>query len=878
MKQDILSREFREESLKSIHALHRAGANGIEVALQLTKLHDRLLEAAFFATEQSEKRRLALVALGGYGRGELCFGSDIDLMLLVEDTDTKEHARHAITSVLHSLLDCGLDVGHSVRTIDDCLGLKESDFESWLSLLEARLICGNRSLFAHFRAVLQRAVATQDHAEFVRRLSRLSGARQFKYGDSSKLLEPNIKNSAGGLRDLHTALWILRGTGAMPLHPVTGRQTTATLLMLQSLQARKLLLSSQAAAVRRASAFLLRVRSEVHLRAKGLQDMLSFSLQPQIATSLRYHQRTHRSKVEHFMQDYYVAARTVSQLAARLMAWAQDRWLRPSEPPRPQVINEQLECRSGRIHLRKSTTRVTNEVLLQAFVYRLEHGAEFSFELEDRIHRSLSRIKPLATQLEGTLWSKILNAPQGVAAALQTMNGIGLLGPWIPEWKPLVAFFQHNQYHFYTADEHTLLVLAAAEKLAGADSAFGQVFRSLPRRDVLYWACLLHDIAKPVQVLQHETLGVPMARAVMQRLHASAMADDVAFLVRHHLMMEQVAFRRNLSDPQTVMDFARHFEHVHQLDYLYVLTYADLSAVNKNVLTEWKSALLHDLYRKTREVLVTRLSASELHDRSTRQKNKAARSLIRELSDEFPSKLIERHIELMEDPFYFISFTPQEIREHIRTVMRRPAVSALFRQTAGVTEVTIIAQDAPFALSRFCGTLSANDANILDAGIFTRRDGMIIDRFRVVDFVSRSVLTGQQCERFRQELEDVFHGRVDLQDLLSRHRAKWKRRSSPPNPNIRLDVEFEDHPRYTIIDVYAADTLGFLYRITDCISRIGLNIAFAKIATRIDGIVDSFYVTDQGGNKIVTAKRLDEIRLELLRTIRETAESELVLG
>jgi [protein-PII] uridylyltransferase len=232
----------------------------------------------------------------------------------------------------------------------------------------------------------------------------------------------------------------------------------------------------------------------------------------------------------------------------------------------------------------------------------------------------------------------------------------------------------------------------------------------------------------------------------------------------------------------------------------------------------------------------------------------------------------------MEDPSYVTTFSPEEIREHLEMVIHRPLVRSQFRTAGDVTEVTIVARDAPFALARFCGILSANDANILDARIFTRRDGIIIDRFRVADFVAHSLLAPEQCERIRQELEDVFSGRTLLQDLLARHRAKWKRRSVPVNPNIRLDAAFEDHPRYTIIDVFAADTLGFLYRITETISRLGLNIAFAKISSRTDGIVDSFYVTDENGRRITDAARLETIRQELLRTVRETAEKELVIG
>ncbi len=868
----------RPKALAAIRSAHENGVSGVRVGLLLTRLHDAILTNIFRRLDADGANDFAVVALGGYGRGELCFGSDIDVMILARDDDARTRATPAITSFLHALLNAGSDIGHTVRTIDQCVRLRNEDFASWTALLESRFICGNASVFRRFHTALAATIRTDDHAALVAEILRLSSARRLKYGSSSKLLEPNVKNSAGGLRDLHTILWLLRGTGLAPLTPAGPLRSTATLSVLGVPAVRSLLTPTQRSDVQQAAGVLQRVRCEMHLHAGGLQDMLSFSLQPHIAGGLRYRQRTNRSKVEHFMQDYYVAARTVSGFATRILAWAQDHWTDQPALPNAGPIDTHLEQRGGRIHLRGRSSRLTSELLLRAFRARQRTGLPFSFALEDRIHRSLRNVRPLRSGPESTIWNDILSAPGGVADTIRAMNGMGLLERWIPEWRPLVAFFQHNQYHFYTADEHTLLVLASAEQLASADTPFGEAFRRLPRTDVLAWACLLHDIAKPVNVVQHEILGVAVVRRILKRIDASAIAEDVAFLVRHHLMMEQMAFRRNLSDPQTIAEFAHHFRDVHQLDALFALTYADLSAVNRNVFTEWKATLLTELYRKSREVLAARLSDEELHDRSAREKEAAKRTLVRALADEFPSKLIANHVELTEDPSYFISFGPAEIREHLRTIMRRPAVHALFSGGPDVTDVTIIALDAPYALSRFCGVLSANDANILDANIFTRRDGIIIDRFRVVDVVSRSALDARQQERILRELDDVFHDRTDLRDLLTRHRMKWKRRALPPNPNIRLDVEFEDHPRSTIIDIYAADTLGFLYRITECLSRMGLDIASAKIATRVDGIVDSFYVTEDGGGKITGRERMEEIRAELLRAIHETAENELVLG
>jgi [protein-PII] uridylyltransferase len=309
---------------------------------------------------------------------------------------------------------------------------------------------------------------------------------------------------------------------------------------------------------------------------------------------------------------------------------------------------------------------------------------------------------------------------------------------------------------------------------------------------------------------------------------------------------------------------------------LYLLTYADLSAVNKNVWTDWKAMLLHELYQRSREILEHNLTGEEYARVEADRRRTAVQDMVSELSSTISEDQARDHLDAVESPAYLAAFDAKEIAEHIKRIETDETVSTIFKKFEDHTEVTIIARDAPFALSRFCGVLSANDANILDAQIFTRNDGIIIDRFRVIDFVSKSALRSRQCDKIHQELNHVFDDVADIEALLSRHKMKWKRRSRIANPNVRIDVEFENHPRYTIIDVYAPDMLGFLYRITGTISMLGLNISFAKIATRVDGIVDSFYVLDLTGRKVDDEAQRSYIRSEILKVITDLSESELV--
>jgi [protein-PII] uridylyltransferase len=865
---------FRQE-LDAIVKLHRSGSGGLRIALRLTRRLDNLLQRLLRELEVPSRQRIALVAVGGYGRKELCFASDIDIMFLIREESEKEVTAPVVHELLHRLLDYGLDIGHSFRTIDECLDLAATDADSWNSLLEARFICGNASTFALLRSRMRERIASYDRAAFIRQLLTSVELRHRKYGTSTKLLEPNIKNSAGGLRDLHTLLWLFLGTGRLKLR--LGPTATAVTALLGCTFLRKQFNARALKQTRVAFDALLRVRNEMHLQASSLHDSLEFTFQRQVAEALNYRPTSTRTRVERFMHEYYVASRAIAQLTSRILKNEAER-LNPLNPAAPhEALTEPFVMRRRHLALTRKRKKLTNTDALMSFLLSIDRQLPFSREVEDALLQLAARARPLRSKTETALLRELLNRPAGVSETLRMMNELGLLGRWIPEWKGLVAFFQHNIYHYYTADEHTLMVLAGIEQLRMAANSFGEVFRSLPRRDTLYLACLLHDIAKPKRIGDHEVIGMEMAGTILRRLHYEDVLKDVQFLVYHHLLMEQVAFRRNLSDPQTIVDFASHFERPVQLDYLYLLTYADLNAVNKNVWTDWKGMLLFELYKRTRSLLEERQTPKEYEERERQLHARRVQELVKSLSVSIPEAAARDHLQGFESPSYLATFSQAEIAEHIRRIGDGNVVAALFVQKVNYTEITILGQDAPFALSKFCGVLTANDANIFDAQIFTRTDGVIIDKFRVTDFLTKTALTREQEEKIQAELVDVLSGATDIEHLLHRHRMKWRRRAASQNPNIRIDVEFEEHPKYTIIDVYAPDMLGFLYKVTETISKLGLNISFAKIATRVDGIVDSFYVTDRTGSKIDDPERRAYIKQEILKTIADLTRSELVV-
>ena len=445
--QDVKSVFERELDVRA--KLHRSGKGGVRVSIALAQRLDRLINFIFTDLAMPQKRALAVVGLGGYGRYELCFASDTDVMFLVSSEKEKAEAVEVAKEFIHRLFDNGLTVGHSFRSIQECLEFQNSDVEIWTSLLESRFICGNQRVFRSLHSGMQKAVDRTNKALFVKSLLTLSTARHEKFGASTKLLEPNVKVSAGGLRDLHTVLWLVRGTGTLRL-PQKGSQP-AVVQLLNSRVIQRLLPSGFTKQPQRSFDFLLRVRNEMHRESKSLHDTLDFLFQPQVAEGLGYRPTKRRSRVEHFMQDYYVTARAINLLYQRVLAWVTDRFLDTTETQKVHRLDDSFVQRGNRLAFRTKRARLTNVDALRAFLHSANLKVPLSLELEDSLYRSLNSFRPLHTPMEAELFRQLLKSGR-VAEAFRRINELGLLARWIPEWAPMVAYFQHNVYHYYTVD------------------------------------------------------------------------------------------------------------------------------------------------------------------------------------------------------------------------------------------------------------------------------------------------------------------------------------------------------------------------------------------------------------------------------------------
>lgn len=867
---------------EEIARAHREGASGLATCAALTAMMDEAMRTVFEsfspAADRSAHDHVAVLALGGYGRAELFPKSDIDVMVLCESGERKDDAAEIAKEFLHVLWDAGVDIGHSVRTIEEALALQGKSADSWASMMESRFLCGKEALSTRLSAEFARREFSEPDRWFIGSVLADAASRHQRYGHSVKLLEPNIKKSAGGLRDLHALFWLYRVTDRSYWTPIDP-SAPACRTFLTLLQKGGQLAAEELASAISALEFLFRTRHEMHYRRDSLHDALEYTLQLEVAEGLGYGPKENQRSVEVFMREYYLHARIIHGLYRSLSQQYRE-LLEPVQHSSQQGerVNDTFAVREDLLTVDPSIRQFAEaRQILEAFAYAAENDVDLGFRLRGVIERSAELMDETAQRSEelASLFRRILRSKR-VAPTLHAMNELNILGRYLPEFGELVAFFQHNVYHYFTADEHTLIAVANAEQLREQGGFLREVFRNLKRKDLLYVTILLHDIAKPRGVADHEITGVPMARSILQRIGMEDIFPDVAFLIRHHLVMEQTAFRRNIHDPETIKEFAAKFERPEQLDYLYLLTYADLSALNINIWTEWKSSILQDLYLQTAEVLQRNLHGVQIDEFHQAKREAAVVEIVEKLSVSMPRQQVERHLEGMQNDAYISVFSEAEIAQHIHHSSTDEPVSALFAHSEGYTEVTVIAQDAPFALSKFCAVLSANDANIFDANIFTRDDGIIIDRFRVADAASKQRLDYSVCAKIAEDLKQVMGGTMDTEHLFQAHRRKWKRRGRKPlNPTILIDVQFEDNPHYTIIDVYAPDSVGILYRITETISRLGLDIYFAKIATRVDGIIDAFYTLDRTGKPITDAAKRESVRREILATVNAASDQEL---
>jgi [protein-PII] uridylyltransferase len=845
-----------------LRSRHADGASGEESVRGHAAFMDAVLRLLFRladaeAQTHGARTPVVLVALGGYGRGELHPSSDIDLML-VHHGEVTPYVQRMAQEILYTLWDLGLRVGHACRSLADCLALARTDLPSRTSMQAARLLAGDRRLFARLQKTLRTEVDRTDYADFLRQTLAERDERYRKHGGSVYVQEPNVKESAGGLRDVHTALWLA--------------YTKFGARSLQELEDKRLLTQKERAATDQALTFLWRVRNELHFLTGAKQDVLDRELQGRIAKSFGYETDAVRLDVESFMRDYYRHARTIHRVSARLIARCSEGLARRHSVGRRMrgaALADGLVVYDGRLHLAEPGALQKDPArILRVFWHAQQLGCELDVDLE----RALEEAAPV---LEEEPWRaspelravflSILRAWGRVATTLRRMHDTGVLGAYLPEFGALTCLVQYDHYHRFTVDQHSLLAVEVLEGLGpgqgpGSDE-LAQLCAELERPELLMLGILLHDIGKALGS-GHAAKGVPLVKTLTRRLNLDA--DDAAtveFLVEHHLLLSHTAERRDLEDPKTVERFAAIVRYPAWLTMLYLLTCADIRAVGPGVWNPWRGALLRELFARSRTRLAGRFPKPP-------RRAAVALRIVQALADSSYATAAAAHLQAMSDR-YVRTTSPQRMAAHLRLIDRlreEPVVSELFHYPElGASDFVVVTRDVPRLFALIAGTLAAHDVNILAAQIETRADGLAVDTFHVNDPTGDPVLDEARWERVAGDLRRALAGEASVEQLFATRRRPVAAGAGPVS--VAVDNSISD--THTVVEVKAPDRVGLLYLVTRAFADEGVNIATAKIATDRDQALDVFYVTDAARGRIEAPARLDALREAIVRALRD---------
>lgn len=864
------ARDYLDIHQKRIRELHEAGASGTRVVTDLSRMFDLLIATLCRAVsadlDQGRFGQCALIALGGYGRGELNPRSDIDIMFYYHPRD-RAFAEKISERMLYLMFDLGLDVGFSVRTRQDCLDLAEQDVTVRTALLDSRLLAGDQSLYEDYRAQVLEVLLNRNSQVFIRQKIEENQKRLQKYGSSVYLLEPNLKEGEGGLRDLHAAVWIAR--------------VKYKAQSLKDLVIRGVISERERQEFEAAFDYLWRIRNHLHYLSTRKGDQMQFNHQEKIAEFLGYHNNRKALAVEQFMQDYYYHATRVEHLASSLIARVTQQE-KPSARLLGYLTRRQIESDfyilRGELRVNGSAVFAEDPTkMMRAFLLAQRHQVPMSLALKGMIRDALPLIndKVRRSRAINETFFEILRAPRDVGQTLREMHHLQFLNRFIPEFGRIFCKVQHDLYHTYTVDTHSLFAVEEILKLRAGEYAdkhpvLTRLANDIEKPELLMLAVLFHDIGKG-EGKDHANKGADLMPTIARRFGLNREdSQRLEFLVRRHLDMAHIAQRRDLHDDQLIIQFARAMGMSENLKMLYLLTFADLRAVGPDVWNDWKGMLLHELYEKTYQVLEK--GDFELEKRSEKLRNRK-RNVLEKLHDEFDQRLVREQLRAMSTR-YLMNYRSADIAEHLRLALGRGhrtlALKVEHESRRGFSQVTLSTLDIPGLFSKITGVMAANAINILGAQIHTRRNGEALDILQVAAPGGGAIENPDKWRRVEAELTAVIEGRIRVEELVAKRRppAFMIDRPRPRFPN-RVEIDNEASGQYTVIEIYAHDKVGLLYQITKTLKELGLYIGVAKISTKVDQAADVFYVQDIFGQKILGEEKQAEIQRRLLACLDE---------
>ncbi len=855
--------------------------NGTACAWRISHVQDEIIRLIYdFAVSHvyrsqnaSSAERLAITAVGGYGRGTLAPGSDIDLLFVLPYKQTA-WGEQVVEYILYMLWDMGFKVGHATRTIDECIRLSNQDMTIRTSILELRFIHGDRDLAEDLAQRFRDEVVKKGAKDFIASKLAERDDRHLRTGESRYLVEPNVKDGKGGLRDLHTLFWI-----GKYFHNKGKTHSLVSVGMFSEKDYRRF---------RKAEKFLWTVRCHMHFLTGRAEERLSFDIQREIAERLGYGTRAGLSGVERFMKHYFLVAKEVGDLTLIACAKLEEKQAKPvggfdrfvsSMMRRRKKIKgtDAFVNDNGRINLARESVFSDDPVnLIRFFKFAEESGLDFHPDAVEVLSKSLSLIdaEMRKNSEANAIFLQLLTSKKGPERMLRRMNETGFLGKFIPAFRKVVAMMQFNMYHHFTVDEHLIRSVGALSgiengSLASEHPLSADLLPDIQDRTILYVALFLHDIAKGRKE-DHSIAGERVARQLCPRFGLNEEQTElVAWLIREHLTMSTIAQSRDLSDRKTIADFASVVQEVERVRYLVVLTVCDIRAVGPGVWNGWKGQLLRTLYYETELMLNGGFSKIPLKSRLSAAKEELLARL-----DDMPEVDAKRFVGLPYAEYFLSTELDGQVR-HLRFLRdveksgQQLATSVHTKQFEAITEITVVAPDHPRLLSVIAGACVSAGGNIVDAKIHTTSDGRALDSIFINREYDDDADEIRRAARIGKVIEEVLSGKAKLPDVIARNRhGKSRYKAFSIAPKVHINNDFSDE--FTVIEIECLDRPGLLSELTAALADLSLDIGSAHIVTFGEKANDSFYVKDLVGQKITTSARLKKIEARLLDVMDPT--------
>jgi len=832
------------------------------------KRHAQVLDDYFFESYESsrvgpemgmEKNPYAIIALGGYGRKEQFIHSDVDLLFLFEKY-VPDKAEYLIREIVYPLWDIGFEVGHATRSLKECVKLAIDDIEVLTSLLDARFVCGMSLLYSSLMEHLRKRFKKKHSTKVIKKLLDISQSRHECFGDSSYLLEPNLKEGQGGLRDYHTMLWIAR--------------LKSNLTQFRDLEYYGFLSHDEFEAMRQALEFIGNVRNCLHHLSGRKCDQLYFEYQIKMADALKFGKKNGQQPVERFLSKLHGQMEYLKQQhlmflyelglikdvkrSRKAVKHTLIKGLEITENGMINFVSSEDILRDPNLLMKIFEESATLNIPLSAEAKRLVR--EFSFLVDEKFSSSTLNLES---------FERILAKPSSTFNVLNEMLNTAFLIRFIPEFKEISDRIQYDEYHLYPVDRHLLRTVQNIKKFGTSEGISeyplcSDIFKRLKKRNLLLWAALLHDIGKGETGGSHSISGAEIAASILlKKGYPTEDIETASFLIKEHLLLIKTATRRDLNDEETAISCARKIKDIDRLKMLYLLTVADSMATGPKAWSDWTATLLRDLFFKVSNVLEKGEFASKEAVEAV-EKKKA--EVLGFAINHYAENDMEALFNFM-SPRYLLYTASDNIMEHIELYKNMGTADFIWNVTktpdSNTRTVTICAQDRPGLFSKIAGTFTLNGLDILDAQIFTWRNNIALDIFKVNPPLDQ-IFEKERWQQAKAQLKSALSGDLDLKTMLEEKITVYRpaKRYVKDRPH-QINVDNDSSSFFTIIEVFTYDFSGLLYTITDALFRCGLDIWVAKIATKVDQVVDVFYVRDFDGQKIDSPDQVEKIKISI---------------